>query len=198
MGAATSLPAGARLSKDGRRQQLLNVAVEIIVDRGIAALTMEGLAERSGVSKALPYQHFENAKAVLLALHDREIAMIGARVVDAVAGVDDPEDRVRRAVHAYLDVVVERGHVLGLFVGPGEGSLLVAERGGSGRVGVDFIAELLVKPFGFTGRQATMLSSMFLGALSGALESWVQGDGSRSAIERTYVAIVIAGLNGVR
>lgn len=38
----------------------------MLLERGAAAITMEGLAVQAGVSKALPYIHFDNAEAVLI------------------------------------------------------------------------------------------------------------------------------------
>jgi AcrR family transcriptional regulator len=51
-----------------RRLQLLSVAQEIIEGDGIGALTMSALAERSGASKPVVYEHFENSEAVAVAL----------------------------------------------------------------------------------------------------------------------------------
>ena len=189
--AATAAPIG-RLSKEGRREQLLDVAADMVVERGIAALTMEGLAERAGVSKALPYQHFDNAGAVLIALYGREIGLLGRRVYEAVDGVADPETRVRVAIHAYFDVVAERGRVLGAFTG--SGSNVAAEADQGARTGVEFVTVLLVKPFGFSGRRARMLASMFLGTLAGATESWAHSDGRRERIELTVTAVITGGL----
>ena len=36
----------------------------LVSERGFGAITMEGVAARAGVSKALPYSHFENAEAL--------------------------------------------------------------------------------------------------------------------------------------
>ena len=191
--AATAAPIG-RLSKEGRREQLLDVAADMVVERGIAALTMEGLAERAGVSKALPYQHFDNAGAVLIALYGREIGLLGRRVYEAVDGVADPETRVRAAIHSYFDIVAERGRVLGAFTGAG--SNVAAEADGGARTGVAFVAELLVKPFGFSGSRATALASMFLGTLGGATDSWAHGDAGRRSTEAVLASVIIGGLRG--
>lgn len=190
-GSAPAAPIG-RLSKEGRREQLLDVAAEFVVERGVASLTMEGLAERAGVSKALPYQHFDNANAVLVALYEREIGLLGRRVYDAVDGIADPEGRVRLAIHAYFDVVAERGRVLGAFTGAG--SNVAAEADGGARTGVAFVAELLVRPFGFSGSRARALASMFLGTLGGATDSWTHGDAGRRSTEAVLASVIIGGL----
>ena len=53
---------------EDRRDHLLDEAAAILVAHGAAVLTMERLAESAGVSKALPYKHFDNVQHVLVAL----------------------------------------------------------------------------------------------------------------------------------
>ena len=194
-GTAASPPIG-RLSKEERREQLLDVAADMVVERGVATLTMEGLAERAGVSKALPYQHFDNAGAVLIALYGREIGLLGRRVYEAVDGIADPEARVGAAIRAYFDVVAERGRVLGAFTG--SGSNVAAEADQGARTGVEFVTALLIKPFGYNGRRARMLASMLLGTLAGATDSWAHGDGGRERTQKTVTAVIVAGLREAR
>jgi AcrR family transcriptional regulator len=189
--AGASLATG-RLSKEERREQLLDAAAALVVERGLGGITMEGLADRAGVSKALPYQHFDNAPDVLVALYRREIGWLGGRVVAAVADTADPAARVRAAIHAYFDAVVERGAVLGALSNPATG--VAAEADGGQRVGVEFVAELVVEPFGFSGRRARMLASMLLGMLFGAVDSWAHEDGGRHRIEHTVSALIVAAL----
>ena len=153
---------------------------------------MEGLAERAGVSKALPYQHFDNATAVLVALYHREIDLLGRRVAGAVHGIVDPGARVEAAVRAYFDAVAARGRVLGAVTsGPD-----VAAAAGQTGTALTFVSALLIKPFGFRGRQATALASMLLGTLSGATESWARHDLPREDIEAATSAVIIGGLRG--
>jgi AcrR family transcriptional regulator len=185
-----------RLTKEERREELLDAAAGIVVERGLGGITMEGLAERAGVSKALPYQHFENAHDVLLSLYQREIGWLGARIVDAVGEFEEPQARVRAAISAYFDAVVERGAVLGALSSPASGIAADADQGQ--RVGVDFVCELLIKPFGFSGRRARMLASMLLGTLFGAVDSWSHGDGGRERIEQTVTTLILAGLHEAR
>lgn len=51
-----------------RHEQLLQVARRIIRQGGIGALTMSALAEESGASKPVVYEHFDNAESVAIAL----------------------------------------------------------------------------------------------------------------------------------
>jgi AcrR family transcriptional regulator len=194
MSGATVL--GSRLSKEERREQLLDAAAVLVVERGLGGITMEGLAEQAGVSKALPYQHFDNADVVLVELYRREIGWLGARIVSAVASISDPAARVQAAIHAYFDAVVERGAILGALSNPANG--VAAEADDGQRAGVEFVAQLLVEPFGFAGRRARMLASMLMGTLFGAVDSWAHNDGGRERIEHTVTTMIVAALREAR
>jgi AcrR family transcriptional regulator len=178
-----------RLTKERRRAQLLDVAAEMVAERGVGALTMEGLAARAGVSKALPYAHFDNADAVLVALYRREVRRIGEAVGGAVAGARDPYEQLRSAIGAYFDAVRARGPVLAALTAPG--SRIPAEADGGRRLGVAFVAGLLVEG-GMARRPARLVASILLGALSGAVDAWVHGDASRSTAEQAVVDVAWA------
>lgn len=55
------------LGKDDRRKQLLQAASALVEQHGWSALSMSSLAESTGVSRQLIYQHFPNLEALLSA-----------------------------------------------------------------------------------------------------------------------------------
>jgi AcrR family transcriptional regulator len=58
-----------RLSKQARRDQLLDTALMIVRTRGTDALTLLTLAESGGVSRPIAYDHFGTRSGLLLALY---------------------------------------------------------------------------------------------------------------------------------
>ncbi len=60
-----------RLSREARREQLLDTAMQIVAERGADALTMNHLAESAGVTKPIVYEHFGGRPGVLVALYRR-------------------------------------------------------------------------------------------------------------------------------
>jgi AcrR family transcriptional regulator len=60
-----------KLSKERRREQLLDVAMGIVRDRGADELTLATLANEAGVSRPIAYDHFETRGGLLLALFRR-------------------------------------------------------------------------------------------------------------------------------
>ncbi|MGO8799542.1 MAG: TetR/AcrR family transcriptional regulator [Roseiarcus sp.] len=57
-----------------KRRAILDAAGALFHERGIAATTMEGVAERAGVSKMTVYAHFPDKPALLSAVFERNIA----------------------------------------------------------------------------------------------------------------------------
>ncbi|MFI1471343.1 TetR/AcrR family transcriptional regulator [Streptomyces wuyuanensis] len=60
-----------RLSPDARRSQLLDVAAALFAARPYDEVTMEEVAERAGVSRALLYRHFPGKRDLFAALYER-------------------------------------------------------------------------------------------------------------------------------
>lgn len=68
-----------RLKGSERRDVFLDAAAAIVLEQGVSSVTMEGVAQRCGVNKSLPYRYFADRDAVLAALFDREQANYAAR-----------------------------------------------------------------------------------------------------------------------
>ncbi|MEV4528507.1 TetR/AcrR family transcriptional regulator [Streptosporangium sp. NPDC049304] len=64
-------PVSTRLSKQARREQLLDTALTIVRDQGADGLTLLTLAEAAGVSRPIVYDHFGTRPGLLLALYQR-------------------------------------------------------------------------------------------------------------------------------
>lgn len=61
----------AKMPKDQRREQLIDLAMEIVRDQGADELTLATLAARAGVSRPVTYEHFATRPGLLLALFQR-------------------------------------------------------------------------------------------------------------------------------
>ncbi|WP_440070378.1 TetR/AcrR family transcriptional regulator [Streptosporangium sp. OZ121] len=63
--------ASTRLSRQARREQLLDTALRIVRAQGADGLTLLTLAEAAGVSRPIVYDHFGTRPGLLLALYQR-------------------------------------------------------------------------------------------------------------------------------
>lgn len=100
-----------RQSIEVRREQVLDAALDLIVDEGYARVSMEAIARRVGIAKPVVYKAFPDQSSLLLALLDREEQRTFAELADALpdvgaaAGPHDVllawGDHIARHVHAH-------------------------------------------------------------------------------------------------
>ena len=99
-----------KLSRDGRRAQLLEEALTIAREEGTDALTLGRLAERAGVSKPIAYDHFGSRSGLLIALYkqfdDQQVAAFRAAIDRAPRRL---EDVAYAAGAAHLDCCIAAG-----------------------------------------------------------------------------------------
>lgn len=178
-----------RLRSQDRREQLLGAATELIIERGPAGLTMEGIAERAGVNKALPYRHFDNAQSVLVELLVRFNTLLGTRLLAALDAHPIRPDRLRTVVSTYLDVVSEHQAFLSVTYAPGSEATERAAR----EVGAqEFTADLVGRGFGVPRREAAVVGEMLQAILAGAARSLGARSASRKRIEALAFAACLA------
>ena len=182
--------AAVRMSRVDRRGQLLDVAGDLVTSRGPAAVTIERLAAEAGVSRALAYQHFDNADEVLVALYRREVAGLGEAIVAAVEAESEPEPKLRAAIRTFLDIVGARH---GLFtVLAAAGSPVPARADDGTRAGHRFTQALFEQAFGLPRRRAKAAAAMTFGALNGGVEAWAAGDLRRREVEEAALDVALA------
>lgn len=87
-----------RLSKQARREQLLDTAVAIVRTRGADGLTLVTLAEEAGVSRPIAYDHFASRPGLLLALHRRLDERHRAAITRALRDAAPSADEVARVI----------------------------------------------------------------------------------------------------
>lgn len=184
-----------RGSKEDRREQLLDAAAALVVDKGLMGFTMERLAIVAGVSKALPYRHFANSERALLALLAREIGGLAEAIATACDDLDDGEQMIAAAIIAYFDVVSERGALLNTLAG--SGSPLPELAGGGTRPAPWFVVDVVERGFGLRGRKATVLAWLITGIAIAGSDSVARSDASRSVVEKLTIAAAIGAARAV-
>lgn len=99
-----------RLSRDERHRQLLEVAWRLVGEEGTEALTLGRLAEQSGVTKPVVYDHFRTRPALLAALY-REFDARQTALIDAALQASEPTLASKAAVIAssYVACVLAQG-----------------------------------------------------------------------------------------
>ncbi|MFI8162073.1 TetR/AcrR family transcriptional regulator [Streptomyces microflavus] len=89
-----------RLSKQARREQLLNTAVTIVRTQGADGLTLVTLAEAAGVSRPIVYDHFGTRPGLLLALYRRLDERHRAAIAEALQEAGPTAGEIARVISA--------------------------------------------------------------------------------------------------
>jgi len=97
-----------RLSAADRRTAILAAALEVFSERGFHEASLEDVAARGGVSKALIYEHFDSKRELERALLEMNVHELLGRVTAAITSVDGEEERLRAGIDAFLRFVEER------------------------------------------------------------------------------------------
>jgi AcrR family transcriptional regulator len=95
------------MAAPARRELILDASVEAFASKPEETVSLEDVAERAGISKALIYEHFgsksELYEATLRASHAKLVTIVLEAIVDA----DGPEARMRIGTDAFLRFVEE-------------------------------------------------------------------------------------------
>jgi AcrR family transcriptional regulator len=115
-----------RLAPEVRRAQLLDAALDVVVDSGFDAVTVEAVAQRAGVTRPVVYDIFGDLEGLMLALIDREEDTAMAPLL-AIVGPDpgddvDPEAFLFEAILAFLRAVRSNPRTWRLVLMPPRGS----------------------------------------------------------------------------
>jgi AcrR family transcriptional regulator len=184
----------SRLPGEQRREHLLDVAAQLAVEEGIDAVTMEGVAARAGVSKGLGYAYFANRDELLVALYDREMSMLDARVTRAVEAAETLEDKVRASLVEWFDHLAERGAIVGRLMraqpvhGPVE-----ERRKRRARVVETYWTDLVTAELDIPRGVARAICSAVLTGAGGLLDSWIGRRLSRRDLTAAYTTFVMGG-----
>lgn len=85
------------------REALIQAALAMIAERGLAGFAIAELARVVGVSPAAPYRHFRDRNAVIAEVARRGFESLAAELATATAGVRaDPLGALERAAQAHI------------------------------------------------------------------------------------------------
>lgn len=121
-------PYAARLPAAERREQLLDAALDIALDRGFHAVSIDAVARAVGVTRPVVYGLFDDRTALLTALADRAEARTLeqlAPVFPPLPGPDDdvdPDELLLAGITAYLSAVAADPRTWRVVLLPPEGA----------------------------------------------------------------------------
>jgi TetR/AcrR family transcriptional regulator, cholesterol catabolism regulator len=88
------------------RQEILRTAARLFQQQGYDATSMNDVAAALKLSKGGLYHHFQSKDEILFNLMDHAMNITQERVVNAVKGIADPEERLRTLIRLHIGVVL--------------------------------------------------------------------------------------------
>ncbi|MEZ4449104.1 MAG: TetR/AcrR family transcriptional regulator [Nannocystaceae bacterium] len=89
------------------RAALLEAALEVLAERGLAGLSLRECARRADVSHAAPYRHFADKDALVAAIAELGFARLARAGIAAMEGAVGPRDRLDAYGVAYVRFAVD-------------------------------------------------------------------------------------------
>src|SRR5436305_6037830 len=114
-----------RMPPDQRREQLIDAALGVILDRGYGGVSIEAIARTAGVTRPVVYDHFPNLSRLLHALIEREERYALEQLETVVPndpGELEPVELLVTGVRRFLDAVVSRPATWRVILLPPEGN----------------------------------------------------------------------------
>lgn len=121
--APTTRKYSPRRSKEERREQLLDAALDIVDTQGFGAFSIEAVAREADLAKTVVYASFENPDGLLRALVDRELERSVADLAAAIPRppYEDPASVLQEALLEVLNAARRRPATWRIFVLPADG-----------------------------------------------------------------------------
>ncbi len=96
-----------------RREQVIDAALQVIVEQGYAGVSIEAIARTAGVTRPVIYDHFPNLGALLQALIEREERIALGQLAEVIPGPEltgsaDPVALLGSGVRRFLEAVTSR------------------------------------------------------------------------------------------
>jgi AcrR family transcriptional regulator len=113
-----------RMRAAERREQLLDMTLDLVVERGFHAVTIEAVAQAAGVTRPIVYKQFSDLPGLVRALIDREEDRAISQLALAIPGIPgdrDPDELLVEGLQRYLEAVQEAPKTWRLILLPPEG-----------------------------------------------------------------------------
>lgn len=85
------------------RETLVEAALDILANEGIAALSLRSIARKSNVSQAAPYSHFRNKKELISTVAESGFQKLAIKMAEDASGSATTEARINKLVYSYIE-----------------------------------------------------------------------------------------------
>src|SRR5436853_7784330 len=88
------------------RQEILRTAARLFQQQGYDATSMNDVAAALKLSKGGLYHHFQSKDEILFHIMSHAMDITEEKVINAVRGISDPEERLRTLIRLHLHLVL--------------------------------------------------------------------------------------------
>jgi AcrR family transcriptional regulator len=192
------VPTARRVSREARRDLLIDAVVALIEAGRLDEVTMESVAERAGVSRPLVYRHFANRNDLLAAAYRREASTLHDELAAEVAAATSVVEMYRTLVRCSLRATTaSRDGVFAALRAAGTNNRdLRTEQRNRDVTTVRAFAARAVRELGVEPAQATAATVLLLGAIDPLVAQWRRrpSEANAALLEEVYVRMVLGGL----
>lgn len=163
-----------RMSREDRREALLDAAVRVLHHRALAELSFELVADEAGVSKSLPYSYFDSTAEIAIELFDRVIGRIEADTDALMRAPHSFDEKLRAALGLWCDAIEDDGLLVQTLL---DGKAVAAIRPLIERRdarSVDLWRAAIIDEFGLDQGDAAFVATALTAAATAALQQWVE------------------------
>jgi len=187
-----------RLSPEGRRNQLLDTARDLLLKKGFSGFTMEALATEAGVSNPLVYKYFDTRLELLQELWTREYERYSRSVREQLSKAENFEDIVRLFVNLNFTELSlgEITHILGSQ--PELREVTKAKQKSNQRGTGLFLVNTVEEMYHLTPSQASHLVVLASGASIEAARHYARYGGSRRKMVEDTVSFILNGVEAFK
>jgi AcrR family transcriptional regulator len=180
-----------RMTRPQRREALLEAATALVAAGGLAACTMEAVADAAGVAKTLPYAYFATRDDLLLVLFERVVGAVDEQVVAVVNEGGDLEQIVRGALDAWFDAVRSEGRLLEALLDGGAVPGLADAVRRRDRASHKLWHDVGIEHLGLRDADAHVLAAMLNHSATGVVLLWARRRGSRPDLVDSFVTAAL-------
>jgi AcrR family transcriptional regulator len=99
-----------------RQEEILAAAATLFAKHGYSGTDTQLLAETMNIGKGTLYRYFPSKQELFLAVADRAMRKLREQVDDAIAGIEEPLERMGRGIRAYLTFFAEHPEFVELLI----------------------------------------------------------------------------------
>ncbi len=100
-----SEPAGSRTSREEKRANIVDAAVEVFAEKGYRSARISDIARRAGVADGTIYLYFRNKEDLLLTIFEEKMEELLASIEAAVRAAPEPISQVRAYARFHFDAI---------------------------------------------------------------------------------------------